>query len=89
MFSLTDLSLADQISTLSYGRAPKADLQELARHLSTTCPDRIAFAEKQLGILGQCPEFYEHWKNTLRAWKKALRLSSPDYNIYIIGNQRR
>ena len=83
MISLTDLPLKQQIDTLSYGRAPKADLQELASPLRATSPDRIAFAEKQLEALGQCPEFYEHWKRMFRYWKKALRLTDPDYNLYL------
>ena len=83
MSVLSDLSLRDQLEILTYGRSPKEDLRELAKGLRKVAPARIDFAQEQLQILGQSPEFYVSWKDSLRLWKKALRLSNPDYNIYI------
>jgi len=83
LFIITELSLHQQLEILTYGRDIKEDLQELAQHLRTTAPDRITFAQKQLKVLGQCPEFYEAWKKSLRSWNKALRLSDPGYNLYL------
>lgn len=83
MNTLLGASLQQQTAILMYGRGTRKDLDELAALLREKAPGCIADAKHQLTIDGQCAEYYYYWRGVIPKWEKALRLSTPEQNLYL------